>query len=193
MCPLCRSLNDSSEANGSEPTLTVVEDDVMVVEDDAPKGDDQEDIGKELGCLENLDINLEAMEGEEKSSPSMSPEVNSEELEEDLEQGQQPEPRISCKEAKFAFTDFRSRQYQLGQNSNPLFSRLKVAGVATSTNSGSRGGDAVSDDQQGTDKGSGEVAEGAVLQSSVSSDQGGTGASSSDLTSVWRESVDEIF
>ena len=73
MCPLCRSLNDNSYANGSEPTLTEVEDDVMVVEDDTPKGDDQEDLGKELGCLENLDLNQEAMEGEEKSSPSMSP------------------------------------------------------------------------------------------------------------------------
>ena len=190
MCPLCRSLNDSSEANGSEPSLTVVEDDVMVVEDDAPKGDDQEDIGKELGCLENLDINLEAMEGEEKSSPSMSPEVNSEELEEDREQGQQPEPRISCRDAKFAFTDYRFKQYQLGLISNPLFSGLKVAGVATSTNNGCRGGDAMSDDGEGTDKGSGEVAEGAGLQSSVASDQGETGASSSNLTSVWRESVE---
>ena len=190
MCPLCRSLNDSSEANGSEPTLTVVEDDVMVVEDDAPKGDDQENIGKELGCFENLDINLEAMEGEEKSSPSMSPEVNSEELEEDREQGQQPEPRISCKDAAFAFTDYRFKQYAMGQISNPLFSRLKVAGVATSTNSGCRGGDAMAEEEKGS-QGSGEVANGeAGLLSSVSSTQGTTGAPVSDLTSEWRESAE---
>ena len=85
-----------------------------------PSGDELETEGDELGFLKNLDLNVEAMEGEEQSAAPMSSKVDSANLQEDLEQGQQPESRTSSKVAKYAYTDVRYRQYQRGLVSNPL-------------------------------------------------------------------------
>ena len=106
-----------------------------------PSGDELETEGDELGFLKNLDLNVEAMEGEEQSAAPMSSKVDSANLQEDLEQGQQPESRTSSKVAKYAYTDVRYRQYQRGLVSNPLFSGLDPEEKVTPSSMSNRGGE----------------------------------------------------
>ena len=140
---MCRSLSElSGEANGRDPTeIPVVEDDAMGEEVNFPSGDEREKSGDELGSLKNLD-NLDK--------------ANSADLQEDLVQGHQPESRISCKNAEFAFTDVRFRhyqraeyaftdvrfrQYQHGQVSNPIFSGSDPERKVTGTPMSGQGGE----------------------------------------------------
>ena len=150
-----------------------------------PSGDELETEGDELGFLKNLDLNVEAMEGEEQSAAPMSSKVDSANLQEDLEQGQQPESRTSSKVAKYAYTDVRFRQYQRGLVSNPLFSGLDPEEKVTPSSMSNRGGETGAEEAGGVQPEGGQVAVGEV--SSVSAAQGNAGASDSSLVSVWRE------